>query len=52
MYPSKGPAATPIGLADTFFKLVSKAGRIALTSAADASVSSESKDHMASPIAE
>jgi hypothetical protein len=50
-YPSRGPAAAPTGLADTFFRLVSKAGRIALISAADASVSSESKDHIAPPTA-
>ena len=51
-YPSRGPAATPMGLADTFFKLVSKAGMIALINVADASVSNESKDHMAPPTAE
>ena len=51
-YPSRGPAATPMGLADTFLKLASKAGRIALINAADALFSDESKDHMAPPTAE
>lgn len=52
MYPSRGPAAAPMGFADTLFKLVSKAGKIALINAVDASFSSESKDHMALPMAE
>lgn len=51
-YPSSGPAAAPMGLADRFFKLASKAGMVALINAADAAFSRESKDHIVSPMAE